>query len=64
MWTPPDLSPERVRGAAAAYLVRPGAPRRIILRTWNGAPALGSPAQEILRPLGFSRAPGGLERWE
>jgi ATP-dependent Lhr-like helicase len=64
MWTPGDLSPENAYRAVAAYVARPCAARRVVLRTWNGAPALGSAAQEILRPLGFTRTPNGLERWE
>jgi hypothetical protein len=61
MWTPSGLSPEVARAAVAAYLARPSMLRRVTLRLWNGEPALGGPAQELLRPLGFSRTPAGLE---
>jgi ATP-dependent Lhr-like helicase len=50
--------------AVKAYLHRPGAPRRTLIGEWNGKPALGSAAQAFLQPLGFSRTPSGLEKWE
>jgi ATP-dependent Lhr-like helicase len=53
-----------VQRAVRAYLNRPGAPHRTAINTWNGHPALGSAAQALLQPLGFSRTPTGLERWE
>jgi ATP-dependent Lhr-like helicase len=61
MWAPGDAPPEQIQDAVRAYLARPGAARRVSLALWNGQPALGSAAQEILRPLGFHRTPGGLE---
>jgi ATP-dependent Lhr-like helicase len=52
---------ELVRRAVQAYLSRPDAPRRVAVAEWNGEEALGGPAEAILRPLGFSRVPNGLE---
>jgi hypothetical protein len=63
MWSPTWATEELARRAVAAYLARPGAPRRVLVTRWNGQPALGGLAQPILQPLGFTRAPGGLERW-
>jgi ATP-dependent Lhr-like helicase len=63
MWSPAWATEELARRAVAAYLARPGASRRVLVTRWNGQPALGGPAQRVLQPLGFTRAPGGLERW-
>ncbi len=63
MWAPAWAADALIRRAVTAYLEAPGAPRRLIVASWNGEPALGGPAQAILQPLGFTRAPGGLERW-
>jgi ATP-dependent Lhr-like helicase len=58
-----DLGDDLLRRAADAYLRRPNAPRRLLVRQWNGAAALDSPAEALLQPLGFSRTPNGLEWW-
>ena len=49
--------------AMKAYVGRAGAQRRTLVSEWNGKAALGSAAQALLQPLGFSRTPSGLERW-
>ncbi|MCL5996491.1 MAG: hypothetical protein M1546_10630, partial [Chloroflexi bacterium] len=64
MTTTQGVEPDVVQRAMRAYLGRPGAPRRLTITHWNGKPVLGSAAQAWLQPLGFSRAPSGLERWE
>jgi ATP-dependent Lhr-like helicase len=58
-----DLSDDLLRRAVDAYLRRPNASRRLLVRQWNGAAVLDSPAEALLRPLGFSRTPNGLEWW-
>jgi ATP-dependent Lhr-like helicase len=58
-WSPDDLT----RRAVTAYLARPGAARRVLVTRWNDEAALGGRAQTILQPLGFTRAPAGLEYW-
>ncbi len=63
MWAAAWASDALIRRAVTAYLEAPGAPRRLTVARWNGEPALGGPAQAILQPLGFTRTPGGLERW-
>jgi ATP-dependent Lhr-like helicase len=63
MTTSQGVEPDVAQRALKAYLNRPGAPRRITITHWNGKPVLGSAAQAWLQPLGFSRAPSGLERW-
>ena len=59
-----DCGADVVQRAMRAYLNRPGSPHRVVISIWNGRPALGSAAQALLQPLGFSRTPTGLERWE
>jgi hypothetical protein len=61
MTVPGEIEAGIVRRAVEAYLVRPGAPRRITVESWNGEDALGGPAETVLKPLGFSRVPSGLE---
>ncbi len=60
-------TPDTIRRAVSAYLgayqARPNAPQRLLVQKWSGAPALGSEAEAILRPLSFSHAPNGLEWW-
>ncbi|MCL5999852.1 MAG: hypothetical protein M1546_27900, partial [Chloroflexi bacterium] len=64
MTTTQGVEPDVAQRAMRAYLSRPGAPRRLTITHWNGKPVLGSAAQAWLQPLGFSRAPSGMERWE
>jgi hypothetical protein len=61
MSVPGPIEDEIVRRAVEAYRTRPSATRRVTVAQWNGEEALGGPAEEILRPLGFSRVPNGLE---
>jgi ATP-dependent Lhr-like helicase len=64
MTTLESCESDLVQRAVRAYLNRPGATHRVLISTWNGRPALGSAAQALLQPLGFSRTPAGLERWQ
>jgi hypothetical protein len=61
MWARAGALQDQVQGAVRAYLARPGAARRVSVALWNSQLALSNAAQEILRPLGFQRTPGGLE---
>jgi hypothetical protein len=61
MTAPAPVSDELVRHAVQAYLARPNAARRVTVTQWNGEEALGGPAESILKPLGFTRTPTGLE---
>jgi ATP-dependent Lhr-like helicase len=61
MTAPSPIEDDLLRSAVRAYLARPGASRRMTVEAWNGEDALGGPAEAILRPLGFSRTPNGLE---
>ncbi len=58
-----DVKPEVVSRALAAYLNRPNAPRRTTVEQWNDAAVLGSDGEPLLKALGFSRTPSGMERW-
>ena len=58
-----DITSDVLQRAIKAYIKRPGAQRRVLIREWNGKPVLGSAAQAWLQPLGFSRTPNGLEYW-
>jgi len=60
---PADLASALAQRALSAYLARPNAPRRIAVAQWNAAPVLGSAGQPLLQQLGFTRTPGGMERW-
>ncbi|MCL4395408.1 MAG: hypothetical protein M1482_11515, partial [Chloroflexi bacterium] len=48
--------------ALQAYVARPNAPRHIVVTHWDGADVLEQPAEGMLRSLGFSRTPKGMER--
>jgi hypothetical protein len=61
MTVPGEVEAGVVQRAVETYLHRPGATRRMTVESWNGEDALGGPAEAILRPLGFSRVPNGLE---
>jgi len=52
-----------LRAALRAYLQRPGAPKRTSVSTWNGADVLGSAGEPLLRGLGGSRTPAGIDVW-
>ena len=45
------------------YLNRPAAPRRSIINTWNDGSVTGSRGEALLRELGASRSPTGLDFW-
>jgi ATP-dependent Lhr-like helicase len=49
-----------LKRALQTYVAR--APRRIVVKTWNGASVRGSAGETILQSLGFYRAPTGMER--
>lgn len=56
-----DLSPEELRqGLALLPRLVLGPLRRLTVRSWNGAPVLGSPIEGTLRDLGFQRGPDAL----
>jgi len=57
----PDIPPQVLQQALAAYLGRPVTPRRVVVSTWNGAPVQGSQGQAILKALGFQNLPSGME---
>jgi ATP-dependent Lhr-like helicase len=61
MTVPGLVEDELVSRAVQAYLSRPNVARRVTVMMWNGEDALDGPAETILRPLGFSRTPHGLE---
>ncbi len=61
MTTGEGTAPEIVRRALEVWLARPNAPRHFSITVWNGAPVLGSAAEEILKTLGFHRAPAGMD---
>lgn len=56
---PNDLTASALR----EFFTRPSAPRHVVVTEWNGDKILGSPGEELLKPLGFYRVPKGLERW-
>ena len=58
-----DAGPDVLREALRRYLNRPGGPRRVAIATWNGEPVTGSPGEGLLRELGASRSPAGLDFW-
>jgi ATP-dependent Lhr-like helicase len=59
----PGASEELLMAALQAYLRRLGAPRRTTIERWNGVPVLESAAAPLLRSLGASRTPSGLDYW-
>jgi len=58
-----EVGEEVLRRALQQYLGRPTAPRRVAIETWNGAPVAGSRGEALLRELGASRSPTGLDYW-
>lgn len=58
-----DVSDDVLREALRRYLNRPAAPRRVAIETWNGGPVIGSRGEALLRELGASRSPAGLDWW-
>ena len=48
-----DIEAEIISRALAAYLSRPGAPRRVTVEQWNDAPILGSDGEPLLKALAF-----------
>jgi len=58
-----EVGEEVLRRALQQYLGRPAAPRRVAIETWNGAPVAGSRGEALLRELGASRSPTGLDYW-
>jgi ATP-dependent Lhr-like helicase len=54
---------ETLREALKTYLNRPTAPRRSVLNTWNEGPVIGSRGESLLRELGATRSPTGLDYW-
>lgn len=52
-----------LRRALQAYLIRPHAPRHMLVTQWNGRPVSGTEGSELLRDLGFYRVPAGIEWW-
>ncbi len=61
--TAAGVEEEVLRAALRAYLQRPGAPKRTSVSTWNGADVLGSAGEPLLRGLGGSRTPAGIDVW-
>jgi ATP-dependent helicase Lhr and Lhr-like helicase len=61
--TAADVESDVLKAALLAYLKRPGAPKRTTIQTWNDAPVIGSAGEALLRELGASRTPTGLEIW-
>jgi hypothetical protein len=51
-----------IRRALYAFLTRPHAPRHLTVSRWNGAPVLGTPAEDMLRGLGLERTPKGMAK--
>ena len=60
---PAGGDPGVVERALQAYLARPNAAGRVSVEQWNGAAVLGSGGESLLRALGFTRTPSGMERW-
>jgi ATP-dependent Lhr-like helicase len=52
-----------LRQALKLYLERPAAPRRVAIASWNGGAVIGSAGEALLRELGASRSPTGLDYW-
>jgi ATP-dependent helicase Lhr and Lhr-like helicase len=58
-----DVSDEVLREALKTYLDRQTAPRRLAINTWNDGPVIGSRGEALLRELGATRSPVGLDYW-
>ena len=58
-----EVSDDVLREALQRYLNRSAAPRRVAIETWNGGPVIGSRGEALLRELGASRSPAGLDWW-
>ena len=61
--TAAGVSGEVLEEALRLYLNRPTAPRRTAIESWNGGPVSGSPGEPLLRELGATRSPTGLDFW-
>ncbi len=61
--TAAGVSGEVLEEALRLYLNRPTAPRRTAIESWNGGPVSGSPGEPLLRDLGATRSPTGLDFW-
>jgi hypothetical protein len=61
--TAADAGDEVLATALKAYLNRASAPRRTEIKAWNGAPVSGSAGEPLLRALGATRSPTGLDYW-
>jgi ATP-dependent Lhr-like helicase len=58
-----DASEDMLRKALKLYIERSTAPRRVAITSWNGADVIGSRGEALLRELGASRSPSGLDYW-
>jgi len=58
-----EVSDDVLREALQRYLNRHAAPRRVAIETWNSGPVIGSRGEALLRELGASRSPAGLDWW-
>jgi len=58
-----EVSDDVLHEALRRYLNRPAAPRRVAIEMWNGGPIIGSRGETLLRELGASRSPTGLDWW-
>ncbi|MBL8057708.1 MAG: hypothetical protein JNK29_13480, partial [Anaerolineales bacterium] len=56
-------APEVLERALRAYLGRPLGPDRVVVTEWNGEPVERSAGQPLLRAVGFTSRPAGLEWW-
>ena len=61
--TAAELSDDVLDEALKLYLDRSTAPRRAVINTWNDAPVIDSRGEPLLRALGATRSPTGLDYW-
>ncbi len=61
--TAAEASPDVLAEAVKLYLNRTAAPRRTEIKAWNAGPVLGSAGEPLLRGLGATRSPTGLDYW-
>jgi ATP-dependent helicase Lhr and Lhr-like helicase len=59
-----DMGDEVLKEALKAYLNRPSAPRRVAISHWNDGSVSGSRGEALLRELGATRSPTGLDYWK
>lgn len=59
-----DASDEVLKQALKVYLNRPSAPRRVAISHWNDGSVSGSRGEALLRELGATRSPTGLDYWK